>query len=908
MKKAKGTSKVSGGNAQGKLFNGESFNGKSFGGKALLMALLLMFMVTSLGVTAGVAGGGSADKTLSPYFYIPGGDPRADGLPLKSTRADVDIAGVIADVRVTQLYKNEGTRPIEAIYVFPASTRAAVYAMKMTIGERVIKARIKTKADARKTYQQAKQAGKSASLLEQHRPNVFQMNVANIMPGDEIKVELSYTESLVPIDRVYEFVYPTVVGPRYTEHPAAGAPASERWTQNPYLKEGKDAPYEFDILVTMNSGLPIKDIRSTSHKVDVTYKGAKRAVISLAGTQKTGGNRDYILNYRLAGDAIESGLLLYKGDKENFFLLMLEPPKRITRAAIPGREYIFIMDVSGSMRGFPLDVSKELLRDLIGGLRPEDRFNVLLFASSSRVLSTQSLPALSANVHKAIRFIDTQRGGGGTRILSALKRALALPKTAGYSRTIVIVTDGYVSVEAETFELIRNNLGEANMFAFGIGSSVNRHIIEGMARMGMGEPYIVTKKQEARAIAGAFRKVIASPVLTDIKVEFKGLDVYDVEPPSVPDVLAERPVVVFGKWRGKAKGKVVVTGVTGREEYRAVLEVQEFAPSKKNSALKYLWARHRIATLSDFNRLAPNSDRAGEVTALGLQYNLLTAYTSFVAVDTEVRNTLGKYQTVKQPLPLPQGVPNSAVGGSYQAKQMMRKSMAASPPPSKGASSYRGNTKELARPLDSSKSPVGASVAGGDKAQIKSNLKSALKADTKSGSKPFIKSKPKTEPPATNGQANGNWFSYKDSSAMVAEEKVADADDNRAGRRALIETDAVSTEGATGNEAEMSIAREDLGKVFVKVRGDVSEKAIQQAVLKRIKELEKCFKGQAPRGALTLKIILSKTGKVKDVRRMISSINDKKVEKCVIKSIKKWSFPASGDGKGVVVTVRINFD
>jgi len=123
------------------------------------------------------------DKTLSPYFFIQSDDPSTDRLPLKETRADVNIAGVIADVTITQTYENEGQNVLEAIYVFPASTRAAVYSMTMTIGEREIIAIIQEKQKARESYEQAKEEGRSASLLEQMRPNVFQMNVANILPG-----------------------------------------------------------------------------------------------------------------------------------------------------------------------------------------------------------------------------------------------------------------------------------------------------------------------------------------------------------------------------------------------------------------------------------------------------------------------------------------------------------------------------------------------------------------------------------------------------------------------------------------------------------------------------------------------------------------------------------------------------
>ena len=638
-----------------------------------LIIMVLTVLIVPFGTASRAQENDNADRTLSPYFFVKSDDTSIDQLPLKATSADVNISGVIADVLVTQVYKNEGRKPLEAIYIFPASTRAAVYGMKMTIGERVIVAKIDKREAARRQYEQARDSGRSASLLEQQRPNVFQMNVANIMPGDEIKVELTYTELLVPADGFYEFVYPTVVGPRYSNQSADNVPASEHWVQNPYLRQGNAPTYSFDINAAVSAGLPIQELTCTSHKVKTTYEGPSIASVALDRAETTGGNRDYILRYRLAGDKIQSGLLLYEGEKEKFFLLMMQPPKRMRTADIPGLEYIFIVDVSGSMYGFPLDISKKLLKDLIINLRASDRFNVLLFAGASSLLAEESLPATADNLARAITFIESQQGGGGTELLPALTRALALKRAGKFSRTVVIATDGYVTVEEEAFDIIRARLHEANIFAFGIGTSVNRHLIEGMAHVGMGEPFVVTKPEEAPAAAQQCRAMIQSPVLTRGKVEFQGFDTYDVEPPSIPDVFAERPVIMFGKWRGHAQGKIKLTGVTGEGSYSETITVKDAAPSKHNAALRYLWARHRITVLSDYNILRVDDKRVKEVTDLGLTYNLLTAYTSFVAIDNEVRNPDGKPTNVKQPRPLPQGVSDYAVGGLGMAAEAMQK-------------------------------------------------------------------------------------------------------------------------------------------------------------------------------------------------------------------------------------------
>lgn len=605
------------------------------------------------------------DRTLSPYFVVKG-DPGVDHLPLKETRVEIAVSGVIADVKVVQTYRNEGPRPINASYVFPASTRAAVYAMRMRIGEQVVVAKIKEREAARHEFETAKKEGKSASLLEQNRPNVFSMSLANVMPRDQIEIELRYTELLVPTDGVYEVVYPTVVGPRYSSRRESSAPQEDRWVKSPYTRQGEKPGSTLHISTTISAGVPIQDLSSPSHRIAPQWQSPTVARLTLDDADPFQGNRDFILRYRLAGEQIASGLILYQGEDENFFLYVAQPPRRVTSEDIPAREYIFVVDVSGSMDGFPLNTSKQLLRDLIGQLRPSDFFNVVLFAGGSSVLSPKSLEANQENVSGAIRLLEQQRGGGGTELLAAVKQAMSLPREAEVSRSVVLVTDGYVSGEQGVFDYIRENLNQCNVFSFGIGSSVNRYLIEGVAKAGMGEPFIVTDESEAPAVAARFREYIQTPVLTDIRIRPVGFDAYDVHPASLPDLLAERPVILYGKWRGPLTGSFELRGKTGRGEYETSLDVAGVQPDEANRALRYLWARSRIAELSDYGSRDVPADRVGEITALGLKYNLLTRYTSFVAVREEVRNTQGPAEDVNQPSPLPLGVSELAVGAGTE--------------------------------------------------------------------------------------------------------------------------------------------------------------------------------------------------------------------------------------------------
>ena len=599
------------------------------------------------------------DKTLAPYFFVQG-DPNVDQLPLKDTRVEISVSGVIADVKVVQVYRNEGTRPINASYVFPASTRAAVYGMRMQIGDQIIVAKIKEREKAQQDFEKAQQEGKSASLLEQNRPNVFSMKLANLMPQEQVEISLFYTELLVPTDSVYEVVFPTVVGPRYAS--AGTDPKKNGWVKTPYLRQGNKPTSTLHISARINAGMPIQDLTCTSHQVTPLWTGSNSAQVDLAEEDAFQGNRDFILRYRLAGEQITSGLLLYQGQDENFFLYMAQPPQRVVTDEIPPREYIFVVDVSGSMDGFPLNTSKQLLKDLIGKLRPTDLFNIVLFAGDAAILSPKSLPANQENVTRAIHLIEQQRGGGGTELLPAVQQAMNIPRDTNISRSVVLVTDGYISGEQGVFDYIRDNLDKCNVFTFGIGSSVNRYLMEGVAHAGMGEPFIVTDENEAAAAAAKFREYIQTPVLTDITVRSVGFETYDVHPAHLPDLMAQRPVIVFGKWRGPVGGMFELHGKTGRGDYVARFDVSSVQPEEANRALRYLWARNRIAELSDYGSSQVEDGRVKEITQLGLKYSLLTQYTSFVAVRETVVNNTGSAENVEQPLPLPVGVSDMAVG------------------------------------------------------------------------------------------------------------------------------------------------------------------------------------------------------------------------------------------------------
>lgn len=621
--------------------------------------------VAAIGRVTRIAYAAYAEKTNnvnapdeSPRFVLADGQPGAvEHFPLERTHVDVHIAGVIAQVRVLQTYVNRGRTPIEATYVFPACTRAAVSGMKMTIGKRIIEAKIRRRSEAAAAYEHARALGIRASLLDQYRPNIFTMHVANIRPGDRIKVELDYQELMVPVAGLYSFMYPAVVGPRYgrdssRDHHEDSVPKAPSRTKTP--------SYRFGVTLHMESPIGIQELTSPSHSINVHFASKTSAAVTLPDGLE--GNRDFVLRYRLASDRIDSGVLLYEGTAkkdgrpERFFMAMIEPPQAPVPDRIPSREYVFILDVSGSMKGFPLDTAKRVIQQLFATLKPTDWFNLVLFAGSARVLSPKSLPATKTNLQRILALTNQQEGGGSTELMGALRHAYALPSPSSLplSRTIVVMTDGLVTIEADAFRFVRRNLGRANLFAFGIGTSVNRWLIESLARAGMGVPFIVLDAKDADAAAKRFVSYIARPVLTNIEVTTKGMGTYDVLPKSLPDLLQERPILVVGKYRGRGTARITVAGQTQKGPYKKTITISAKSARPSNRPIRFLWAKKWIEILTDQLTLLPNNAEIRDaITTLGLNYHLLTAFTSFVAVDREQATALGRIiLPVAEPLPL----------------------------------------------------------------------------------------------------------------------------------------------------------------------------------------------------------------------------------------------------------------
>ncbi|MCB9727874.1 MAG: VWA domain-containing protein [Deltaproteobacteria bacterium] len=605
-------------------------------------------------------------------------------LPLRHTDVRADVSGFAARVSVVQQYENPFAFPIEAVYVFPLPENSAVDAMRMVIGERVIEAEIKTRDTARRTYEDAKAQGHTAALLEQERPNVFTQSVANIAPGTAIEVEIGYVQTLAYDAGSYEFVFPMVVGPRFMPgEPLADAtgtgtkadtdqvPDASRISP-PIVGRGMRTGADISIALTLDAGLPVIDYEAPTHEVDLVEQDG-RLTVTLAKDGEIP-NRDFVFRYAVDGPELQAAVMAHKTGRAGSFAMMLQPPRLDIEELVGRREMIFVVDSSGSMSGEPLAMAKEAVRSALLRLRPVDTFNVITFAGNTARAFRTAVPADQTRITEALRFLDEAQAGGGTMMSRGVDEALAPTVQEGRHRYVFFVTDGYIGNEdaimgqaAAMVAAIERGGQRARVMTLGTGSSVNRHLIEGLAKAGKGTAVVVTTREEpTRAVDSFFRKV-DSPVLTDISIDWKGLDVTDLEPAVVPDLFASRPVIVHGRYAAGGQATVTVHGkIDGREvSFDVPVELPAEAPA--NEALESLWARARVASLEEELWYGRDADTVQAITDLGLDFHIVTAWTSFVAVD---RSTVveGDARTIVQPADAPEGVDTEMAGAEMPAQ------------------------------------------------------------------------------------------------------------------------------------------------------------------------------------------------------------------------------------------------
>jgi Ca-activated chloride channel family protein len=617
-----------------------------------------------------------AENSPAPSFglFLPS-DKAPIPLPLAGTKVRGTLRGFVAEVEVTQTYVNPYAEAIEAIYVFPLPERAAVHSMTMLVAEREIVAEIKTRDDAERTYEEAVKSGRTASLMTQERPNIFTQKVGNIPAGQKVEVKLSYVEALPYQEGVSSFVFPTVVGPRFIPGDPVKRPDLQphaRYVDTdrvqdasrispPALGENETSAHRIDLELLVEPGLPIRSLSSPSHKIDIDQSNPGTARVTLAPTDRFP-NKDFILHVDVRGAQPKATVLAHRQSGDGYFTVALQPPARPKQADISPKDLFFIVDTSGSMNGAPVEAAKAMVRESLRHMNPQDRFTIMRFSDHVSALSAGPLPNTPENVEQGLRFIDRMSGEGGTQMLNGILRALEGEPQPDRMRVVFFLTDGYIGNDAEILAAVTTrNQAKARLFVMGVGSSVNRHLLSGVARLGRGEVQFMRTDEPVAPFVEKFYRRVRNPVLTDIQLQWTGLDVYEQTPAQIGDLFDGQPVLVHGRYRNPGSGKLIITGRIGSKDYEAKIAV-EFPAQASRPEVANLWARARIGEWTDEENLRPGT-RKDDITRMALQHSLISAYTAFVAVDRDhvARNPAEPLIPVQQRLPLPEGVSRLAL-------------------------------------------------------------------------------------------------------------------------------------------------------------------------------------------------------------------------------------------------------
>eukprot|EP00752_Nemacystus_decipiens_P013707 g12160.t1 len=588
-------------------------------------------------------GAGAMVALLPPVQ--PDAEPRLVPMPLKHTDVNASVTGYIATVDVQQQFHNPFDSKIEAVYQFPLPQDAAVSEFVMEVGpeddRRQIRGIIREKEEAERIYAHARAQGFNASLLTQVRPNIFEQKVANIEPGKQIDINIRYFNTLGYVDGWYTFSFPMVVGPRFNpadtpdpvhaighggradlSRPAEGTTVS-------YLRPNERSGHDINVALTIDAGVSIEEARCLTHAVSAKTidNSPNKLQVQLSPNDRVP-NKDFVFAFRVAGKQMKSGLVTHQdANGEKYFTLMLYPPAGLEELDRQPMEMVFVLDCSGSMSGEPMRQSKDAMRHALKQLRPDDTFQVIRFSNNASALGDRPLPATRENINKALRYVDNLSGHGGTQMIEGIKAALDFPHDKKRYRVVTFLTDGYIGNEQQILHEMNDRIGNARVFSFGVGSSTNRFLLDRMAKIGRGASAYLLPDVSGKEVMDLYFDRISRPAMTDLRISWGAAQVSEVYPSRVPDLIVGRPVILTGKYTGELSD-IRITGRAGQRDLTLAIDRKD---SASHPALAQVWARRKIADLMDRMTLDANSELQPTVLTTALQYNLVSAYTSFIA-------------------------------------------------------------------------------------------------------------------------------------------------------------------------------------------------------------------------------------------------------------------------------------
>lgn len=581
--------------------------GRSFQHKKIFFSALFFFTYCSL-----------AMMLFGDGFIIPKPRPGEEIPPLtvKYHRVNVEIINQVAKTSIDQVFINDYPRDIEGVFIFPLPEEAAISEFSMYIGEKKVVGEILDREKARRIYEDIVRRMRDPALLEYAGRNMFRARVYPIPARGEKRIQLSYTEILKAEKNLVRYAYPL---------------NTERFSLRPLE--------DVSISVKISSKVPLSNVYSPSHKVSVR-KEEGQARASFEG-KNIKPDKDFILYYSLSEDDIGLSFMNWEDQNENYFMLLASPSYVSRKEKVLNKNLIFCVDSSGSMSGKKIVQAKEAVRFVINHLDERDRFSLVDFDDGVSLFSPELVSADVENREKALRFVDEIEDSGGTNINEALLQALKMVEPGGRPNYILFLTDGLPTVGTTgTAEILKNtslaNGQRARIFVFGVGYDVNTELLDRVSSENRGTSVYVDEDEDLEMAVSNYYEKISSPLLSDLRIDFKGIEAKDLYPRVMPDLFKGSQLVMVGKYKGDGPLTITLSGKVGIEEKKFTLRGQKLVKEESFNFLPRLWATRRIGYLIEEIRLnGEKKELVDEVKKLGLKYGIVTPYTSFLVTEKE---------------------------------------------------------------------------------------------------------------------------------------------------------------------------------------------------------------------------------------------------------------------------------
>ena len=603
---------------------------------------------------------------------------------LLNSSASFEINGLIANVTLTQSFINQSDHKVNGIYAFPLPDRAAVNHLHIQIGDRIIKGKIMEKAQAKKVFEQAMQSGRKASLMQQHRPNLFTNNIVNIAAHEQITITIKYFQHIDYIDGKFSLRFPMKITPRYQvqsrenksnaqdfdiEHQQAQKKLIDKSNIFPAILSAESKHQSnIHLAIKLNAGVDLVDISSPSHRIAIKNQKSetllrkpftsKQVMVIDVGNVQVAMDRDFILQWQpKPSNEPQLSAFRQKLNGEIYSLVMLIPPSKAepdNTLATFARDITFIIDTSGSMQGQSIKQAKESLLFALQTLTGKDSFNIIAFESSFQQAFSSTVIANQQNIFTARQFISKLQADGGTEMFKPLSTALDMPTTrlqkSNAIKQIIFITDGAVSNELALFRLIHDTQEMPRLFTVGIGSAPNGYFMRKAAQFGRGSYTYIGKVDEVKTKMSALLEKISRPALRNIASQFQPLHLGSIEqyPKKIPDLYYGEPLTIA------FKSSIMPNSIQvfGEQENKGWHQEVNIVNQQESIGITPIWAKAKIEDLLDgLVTGQPLEQVKKQVLATSLLHQVLSPYTSFIAVEQET--ITAKHHNNKQTMPFP---------------------------------------------------------------------------------------------------------------------------------------------------------------------------------------------------------------------------------------------------------------